>query len=101
MEYIQVSFKFVHFAGRVHPCDSTTAYLGITTAELDNLAAETCAYMNLAHPDYSKLAARIAVSNLHKDTSDDYLTVATMLHSFKDKVGRPAPLLSDEVFEVI
>jgi len=39
---------------------------GITTVELDNLSAETCAYMNIIHPDYSKLAARIAVSNLHK-----------------------------------
>lgn len=57
--------------------------------------------MNLAHPDYSKLAARIAVSNLHKQTSSDYLEVATKLYNYTDKVGRPAPLLSDEVFEVI
>jgi len=41
-------------------------YDGVTTAVLDNLAAETCAYMNLIHPQYSLLAARIAVSNLHK-----------------------------------
>ena len=75
--------------------------LGITTSELDNLAAETCAYMNLAHPDYSKLAARIATSNLHKQTKDDYLEVADALYNYKDKVGRPAPLLSDDVYEVI
>jgi len=41
-------------------------YQDVTTADLDNLAAETCAYMNIIHPDYSKLAARILVSNLHK-----------------------------------
>ena len=41
-------------------------FIGVSTAELDNLAAETCAYMNIIHPDYSKLAARIAISNLHK-----------------------------------
>jgi hypothetical protein len=74
---------------------------GITTVELDNLAAETCAYMNLAHPDYSKLAARIAASNLQKETFDDYLEVATQLYNYEDKVGRPAPLLADDVFEVI
>lgn len=73
----------------------------MTTIDLDNLAAETCAYMNIIHPDYSKLAARIVVSNLHKTTSTNYLEVATRLRNFKDKVGRPAPMLSDEVFAVI
>jgi ribonucleoside-diphosphate reductase subunit M1 len=38
--------------------------IGVTTAELDNLVAETCAYMTIVHPDYSKLAARVAISNL-------------------------------------
>lgn len=38
----------------------------MTTSELDNLAAETAAYMNIDHPDYAKLAARVSVSNLHK-----------------------------------
>ena len=41
-------------------------YNGITTAQIDTLAAETCAYMSQKHPDFSTLAARIAVSNLHK-----------------------------------
>ena len=44
-------------------------YDGVDTETLDNLAAETCAYMNIVHPDYSKLAARIAVTNLHKNTN--------------------------------
>lgn len=38
----------------------------VTTSELDNLAAETAAYMNIDHPDYAKLAARVSISNLHK-----------------------------------
>jgi ribonucleoside-diphosphate reductase subunit M1 len=74
---------------------------GITTQELDTLAAETCAYMNLAHPHYSKLAARIAVANLHKETSEDFMEVAEALFNYVDKVGRKAPLLSDEVYEII
>lgn len=47
-------------------------YSGIKTSELDTLSAETCAYMSLVHPDYSKLASRIEISNLHKETHDDY-----------------------------
>jgi ribonucleotide reductase alpha subunit len=73
----------------------------VTTVDLDNLAAETCAYMSVIHPDYSKLAARILVSNLHKQTTDDFLEVSKRLKNFKDKVGRPAPMLSDEVYAVI
>jgi ribonucleotide reductase alpha subunit len=73
----------------------------VTTSDLDNLAAETCAYMTIIHPDYSKLAARILVSNLHKQTTSDFLEVSRRLKDFKDKVGRPAPMLSDEVFAVI
>ena len=45
---------------------------GISTAEVDVLAAETCAYMSQKHPDFSVLAARIAISNLHKNTSDSF-----------------------------
>jgi ribonucleoside-diphosphate reductase subunit M1 len=43
-------------------------YAGVKTSELDSLAAETAAYLTTEHPDYSILAARIAVSNLHKQT---------------------------------
>lgn len=57
--------------------------------------------MNIVHPDYSKLAARIAVSNLHKKTTDSFLEVATKLKNFKDKFGRDAPLLADDVYDVI
>lgn len=76
-------------------------FIDVTTVDLDNLAAETCAYMSVIHPDYSKLAARILVSNLHKLTTEDFLEVSKRLKDFKDKVGRPAPMLSDEVYAVI
>lgn len=68
---------------------------------MDNLTAETCAYMNMVHPDYSKLAARIAISNLHKKTTNDFLEVSSKLKNYKDKIGRDAPLLADDVYEVI
>ncbi len=57
--------------------------------------------MNMVHPDYSKLAARIAISNLHKRTSNDFLEVANRLRNFKDKQGRDAPLLANDVYDVI
>lgn len=79
----------------------TLLCIDVTTVDLDNLAAETCAYMNIIHPDYSKLAARILVSNLHKMTTSDFLEVSQRLKNYKDKQGRPAPMLSDEVYAVI
>ena len=74
---------------------------GIKTTELDNLAAETCAYMNIIHPDYSVLAARIAVTNLHKQTKESIRETARKLFRCTDKCERPAPLLSEEVFNII
>lgn len=47
-------------------------YSGVTTVQLDNLAAETSATMTTDHPDYAVLAARIAVSNLHKETKKQF-----------------------------
>lgn len=47
-------------------------YSGVTTVELDNLAAETAATMTIDHPDYAVLAARIAISNLHKETKKHF-----------------------------
>jgi len=72
-------------------------YNGISTSEIDNLAAETCAYMSQKHPDFSTLAARIAVSNLHKNTSDSFAETVRALHEYHDKQGRPASLIADEV----
>jgi ribonucleotide reductase alpha subunit len=76
-------------------------YNGISTSQIDTLAAETCAYMSQKHPDFSTLAARIAVSNLHKNTSDSFSETSRMLHGFVDKQGRSAALLSDEVASFI
>mmetsp|Transcript_7017 Transcript_7017/g.15374 ORF Transcript_7017/g.15374 Transcript_7017/m.15374 type:complete len:830 (+) Transcript_7017:114-2603(+) len=76
-------------------------YDGIKTAEIDVLAAETCAYMSQRHPDYSILAARIAVSNLHKSTSDSFVQTCSGLFHFKDNQGRPASLLTQEMFDFV
>lgn len=73
-------------------------YDGITTVELDELAAETCAYLNILHPHYSILAARIAVSNLHKQTNDGVVETAEKLYNYKDITGAKASLLSEEVY---
>jgi ribonucleoside-diphosphate reductase alpha subunit len=74
---------------------------GITTAEIDTLAAETCAYMSQRHPDFSTLAARIAVSNLHKMTSESFSETCQALYEYRDQQGRPAGLVSDEVWEFV
>merc|ERR1719162_1229369 len=76
-------------------------YNGVTTSEVDNLAAETCAYMSQKHHDFSKLAARIAVSNLHKSTSDSFSETCTMLYDYIDKQGRSARLIAEDVFAFI
>lgn len=77
-------------------------YDGVTTSELDNLAAETAASMTIAHPDYAQLAARIAISNLHKNTKKSFSeTMHDMYHYVNPRTGKESPLLSDEVYEVI
>jgi len=76
-------------------------YTGITTSEIDTLAAETCAYMSQRHPDFSILAARVAVSNLHKNTSNSFAETCRSLHEFTDKQGRPAKLLADDIFQFV
>ena len=77
-------------------------YDGVTTAELDNLAAETAASMTTKHPDYAILAARIAISNLHKNTLKSFSATMKRLYTYVDsKTGENASLLSKEVYEVI
>ncbi len=77
-------------------------YDGVSTSELDNLAAETAASMTISHPDYAQLAARIAVSNLHKNTTKSFSdTAAEMYHYVNPRTGKKAPLLSEEVYQVI
>ncbi len=77
-------------------------YDGVTTSALDNLASEIAATMTTTHPDYAKLAARISVSNLHKNTKKSFSDTMTDLYTYVNpRTGKDAPLLSDEVYEVI
>ena len=77
-------------------------YDGVTTSELDNLAAETAASLTTKHPDYALLASRIAVSNLHKNTVKSFSETMRMLYNYIDTAtGRRMPLIADDVMEVI
>ena len=77
-------------------------YDGVPTTELDNLAAETAASLTTIHPDYATLASRIAVSNLHKNTTKSFSATMRKMHQYTDKkTGRPLPLIADDVMEVI
>ncbi|WP_303309818.1 ribonucleoside-diphosphate reductase subunit alpha [Hymenobacter sp. BT730] len=77
-------------------------YDGVTTVELDNLAAETAASLTTKHPDYAILAARIAVSNLHKVTSKSFSSTMKRLYTYEDpKTGENASLIAKDVWEVI
>ncbi len=77
-------------------------YDGVTTVELDNLAAETAASLTTKHPDYAILAARIAISNLHKVTSKSFSNTMKRLYTYEDpKTGENASLLAKDVYEII
>lgn len=77
-------------------------YDGVTTTELDNLAAETAATLTVRHPDYALLASRIAISNLHKNTLKSFSETMKLLYEFVDpKTGYKAPLLASDVWAVI
>lgn len=91
----------------VHPSAITQkiisgVYDGVTTVELDNLAAETAAYMTTIHPDYAVLAARVAISNLQKQTTKKFSEVVNQLYTYIDpKNGKPAPMISKETWEIV
>ena len=77
-------------------------YDGVTTTELDNLAAEVAATNAVSHPDYAHLASRIAVSNLHKSTKKSFADTMNDLYNYVDpKTGDPASLLAEDVHEII
>jgi len=77
-------------------------YPGVTTTELDELAAQTAASFATQHPDYAVLAARIEVSNLHKETEKSFSKVMSAFrHYLHPKTREPAPLVSEEVYDVI
>ncbi|MEY3646225.1 MAG: Ribonucleoside-diphosphate reductase [Bacteroidota bacterium] len=77
-------------------------YDGVKTTELDNLAAETAASLTTKHPDYAVLAARIAISNLHKNTLKSFSATMKRLFTYTDpKTGQNAALLSKEIYDII
>ena len=77
-------------------------YPGVTTSELDELAAETAAYMSTQHPDFSTLAARISMSNLHKSTSANFMETVDKLHDYiHPKTGLNAPLIANDCYDII
>lgn len=80
----------------------TGIYPGVTTTELDNLAAETAAYLTTKHPHYALLAARIAVSNLHKDTKKQFSAVVEQLyHYVNPRLGKASPKVSKAFYETV
>jgi ribonucleoside-diphosphate reductase alpha chain len=77
-------------------------YDGVSTTDLDNLAAEVAAAKTIDHPDYALLASRIAVSNLHKETKKTFSEVMSdMYHYIDPKTGQKASLLADDVYQII
>lgn len=77
-------------------------YDGVKTSELDTLAAEVAATLTTRHPDYASLAARIAISNLHKNTNKSFSTTIKALYSYVDpKSQKAAPLIAQDVFEIV
>ncbi|KAI9346792.1 ribonucleotide reductase [Zopfochytrium polystomum] len=80
----------------------TGVFQGVTTVELDNLAAETAAYLTTTHPDYATLAARIAVSNLHKETKKQFSAVIEDLYNFVNpKTKESQPMISKVTYDHI
>ncbi|MBI4436037.1 MAG: ribonucleoside-diphosphate reductase subunit alpha [Candidatus Omnitrophica bacterium] len=77
-------------------------YDGVTTSELDNLAAEIAASLTTKHPDYALLASRIAVSNLHKNTKKSFSETIRDLYKYVNpKTGQRAPLIARDVYQIV
>ena len=77
-------------------------YDGVTTSELDNLAAEVSASNTITHPDYALLASRIAVSNLHKNTKKSFSETVKELYEYVDpKTDKNASLIAEDVYQVV
>ena len=76
-------------------------YDGVKTTELDELTATTCSTMSTIHPDYATLAARVIVSNMHKNTPDSFSEAVELFYQAKDMNGVPMPLVSDELYAIV
>lgn len=74
---------------------------GILTSDLDLLGADICINLTTVHPDYGKLASRILISNHHKNTTPSFSECIEILHKNTDKRGDPAPLINDEVYQLV
>ncbi len=90
VDYVKVSQKVIQ-----------GLYEGVTTTELDNLAAQIAASLATTHPDYGTLAARIAVSNLHKNTKPYFSKNIFDLYHYNDEHTGHAALISDEVYRIV
>lgn len=77
-------------------------YSGVTTVELDTLAAETAATLTTKHPDYAILAARIAVSNLHKETKKVFSDVMEDLYNYiNPHNGKHSPMVAKSTLDIV
>lgn len=77
-------------------------YSGVSTIQLDELAAEIAATMTTQHTDFAILAARISISSLHKETKKHFSEVIHELYTLQDeKTGRKMPMISEEVYNII
>ena len=76
-------------------------YNGIPTKKIDELTAEQCAAMSTQNPDYGTLASIIVVSNHQKSTSSSFREVVDKLYNFKDVNGYDAPLISNQLYDVV
>jgi len=96
---IEVGIKINYTALAMKVIDQL--YDKISTTKIDELTAEQCASMSSIHYDYGTLAARIAVSNHHKNTDPCFANVIARLYNFVDKNGKHSPLLSEELHKVV
>ena len=76
-------------------------YDGVTTKELDQLAIETAYSLTTKHPDYDKLASRLAISALHKETESTFSGAMKKLYENKDALGNNRPLISDNFYAFV
>lgn len=76
-------------------------YDGVKTSELDDLAAEIAISMSINHIEYSQLASRIAISNMHKNTSECFSQVMESLFNVTDSYGNPQPVIAKDIIEII
>lgn len=109
VSFDKVLARIQHFCDdlpAIDPCEigqqvCLRIYDGVKTSELDELTAQLCASRVTEHPDYGTLAARITISNHHKNTSPSFSETISILYGAKDARGKPMPLISDELMEIV